>query len=108
MSEDVTANEPTSRVPVTLCWHCDRALDAATDYDNAGARPEPGAISLCLYCGAVAVFGPDLALQPPSKALLDELGDDRDFRSSYTQFSWARQYVMINDSLMRDRQDPDR
>jgi hypothetical protein len=61
-----------------------------------------------MYCGAVAVFGPGLTLAPPTKELLDELGEDKEFRQTYLTFSWARQYVMIQGSLLRDRKDPDR
>lgn len=96
----------TEQVPLTICWHCDRPLDGATGINDE--KPEPGAISLCLYCGAVAVFGPDLTLLPPTEELLDQLGKDREFRQTYTTFSWARQYVMRRESLMRDREDPDR
>jgi hypothetical protein len=67
----------------------------------------PGAISLCLYCGAVAIFGPDMILVPPTRQELDEMEEDKDFIQTYTQFSWARQYVMINSNLMRG-DDPDR
>lgn len=97
------------RVPVTLCWHCDRALDAASDVDPEQTKPHPGAISLCLYCGAVAVFGPDLRLLPPDEALLKKLEEDQEFRQMYVRFSWARQYVMIRSGgLMRRRDEPDR
>ena len=71
-------------------------------------EPDPGSISLCLYCGAVAEFGPDLILYPLEKEQLDELEKDRDFIQTYMRFAWARQYVMIKSNLMRDREDPDR
>jgi hypothetical protein len=70
--------------------------------------PMEGAVSLCLYCGAVAVFGPELLLYPPSREELDEMEKDRDFMNMYVQFAWARQYVMIEQSLMRHREDLDR
>jgi hypothetical protein len=98
----------TPRTPMTVCWHCDRPLDAATGIREKEAVPEEGAISLCMYCGAVAEFGPDLLLYPPTKELLDELEDNKDFMNMYIQFSWARQYVMIKTNLMRDREEPDR
>jgi hypothetical protein len=63
---------------------------------------------LCLYCGAVAFFGPELALRPPTKADLEDLEKDAEFRRTYLQFSWARQYAMLNQNLLRDREDPDR
>jgi hypothetical protein len=56
----------------------------------------------------VAIFGPDSILRPPAKGELDELWKEKEFVSTYVQFSWARQYVMIEQSLLRDREDPDR
>jgi hypothetical protein len=83
-------------------------LDAASDIDQHWpVKPYPGAISLCLYCGAVAIFGPDMILYPPDEQTLDELAQDVEFRQKYTSFSWARQYVMIGRSLMRPGEDPD-
>jgi hypothetical protein len=69
--------------------------------------PEVGAISLCLYCGAVARFGFGLILYPLTKEDLEALSDDKDFMRTYMQFAWARQYVMINTNLMRSRENPD-
>lgn len=101
--------DDTTRTPLTVCWHCDRPLDAATPIDAGDPVPDEGAVSLCLYCGAVGIFGDDMRLQPPTEAQLDELGDNADFRNRYVVFSWARQYVMLKgDGLMRDRSDPDR
>lgn len=71
-------------------------------------KPEPGGISLCLYCGAVAIIGPDLVLLTPTAEQLDELVADQEFRTLYTRFGWARQYVMVKASLIRDRENPDR
>lgn len=96
------------RTPVTICWHCDRPLDAASGFGpTEGMEAHPGAVSLCLYCGAVAIFGPDLILLPPTKEQLDEMGEDHDFVTTYMQFAWARQYVMIQSKLMHD-EGPDR
>lgn len=97
------------RLPVSICWHCDMALDAATDPEDEQSVPTEGAVSICLYCGAVGIFGPELALRPPTEAELDELANDRELRQKYTQFSWARQYVMRHESLLRGtRKDTDR
>ena len=102
-------SDPSARVPVTLCWHCDRILDAATGMvEDEDQRPSRGAISLCLYCGAIAVFGPDLALLAPTEELLVELEKDPEFRRKFVGFNWARQFVMRRDNLMRRRDDPDR
>lgn len=100
---------PTYHTPVTICWHCDRPLDAATpppgrEDQELGA----GAISLCLYCGAIAIFGDDLALRSPTKDELEHMREDREFMNTYMSFAWSRQYVMIQSNLLRDREDPDR
>jgi hypothetical protein len=97
----------TEQLPITLCWHCDRALDAATDIEGA-LEPEEGAISLCMYCGAIATFGEDLRLIRPTKEDLDALEEMEEFRKAFVKFNWARQYVMIEHSLMRNGEDPDR
>lgn len=98
-----------ARTPITLCWHCSRSLDAASGFGaTEGMQPTPGAISLCLHCGAVAEFGHDLILYPLTRERLDELEDDKEFMLTYMQFAWARQYVMIKSNLMRDSEDPDR
>ena len=93
--------------PITICWHCDRPLDAASSFDDGGP-PARGSVSLCLYCGAVALFGDDLALVAPTEEQLDELFQSGEFKQQWAKFMWARQYVMLRDSLLRDRSDPDR
>jgi hypothetical protein len=98
-----------TRTPVTICWHCDRPLDAASGFgETEGQEPHPGSISLCLYCGAVAVFEDDLRMRPPWRMELDELEKDKDFMRTYMQFAWARQYVMIKSNLMHPDEGPDR
>jgi hypothetical protein len=91
----------TPRTPGTVCWHCDRLLDAATDPTDDTAKPEPGAVSFCFYCGAIGIFGPELLLYPPSKEVLDGMESDVDFLKFFAQFQWARQYVIIEHNLMR-------
>ena len=104
-----TWEDGTPRTPVTICWHCDRPLDAASGFGpTKDMVPEQGAVSLCMYCGAVAIFGPDLILYPPSREELDGMEDDKNFMNTYFQFAWARQYVMIKHSLLRGEGDPDR
>jgi len=98
----------TDNLPMSICWHCDRALDAATGIGNDD-QPEEGAVSLCMYCGAVAIFGEDQRLEKPTRDVLDQLEDLPEFRTAFVRFNWLRQYVMIEaDGLMRDRSDPDR
>ena len=67
------------RYPITLCWHCDQPLDAASNMPGQEGGPFVGAISLCMYCGAVGIFGPDLKLFPPTKKELEDLEKDKEF-----------------------------
>lgn len=98
----------TSRTPITICWHCDRPLDAATELMDEGKTPTPGAVSLCLYCGAIGYFADDLALRAPTDDELTALREDADFRQQWAMFMWARNHVMLRENLLRDRTDPDR
>ena len=84
-------------------------LDAVSGFGaSEGLVPEEGAVSLCLYCGAVGIFEADLVLRAPWELELDEMVKEREFRKAFAEFSWQRQYVMIKENLMRDREDPDR
>lgn len=103
-----TDDDGTHHMPVTICWHCDRPLDAATNLPGQTETPDPGSVSLCMFCGAVAIFADDLRLRQPTRDELDKMGQDTEFRKSYLAFSWSRQYLMLNVNLMRDREDPDR
>lgn len=96
-----------TRTPQVLCWHCDRMLDGLTPAKD-DPIPEPGGVTICLYCGAVGILADDLSMRQPIKEELDKLGEDPEFRSIFAQVIWARQYVMLNENLMRDRDDPDR
>jgi hypothetical protein len=96
-----------THTPITLCWHCDHMLDAASPVEGQ-AVPSEGAVSLCLYCGAVAIFEEDLKLRAPTEEELDEIVKEREFRKTFAEFSWHRQYIMIQENLLRRREDPDR
>ena len=57
------------------CLTCKHPLDAAT-----GTRPDcavtPGGVSVCLYCGAVAMFTQDLRLRALTEAEAASVEDD--------------------------------
>ena len=44
------------RMPQQKCLWCDRPLDAATDIEQEGNVPEEGDLSICLYCGNLAIY----------------------------------------------------
>ena len=59
MGED----EGHTRIPSTKCPGCGNARDCVTDSELKGAVPKPGDVSVCKYCGALAVFGDELVLR---------------------------------------------
>ncbi len=93
-------DEATTRVPLNVCWHCDRLSDALSAMDDDAKKPEPGAITFCFYCGVVAVLDEELRSVAPSEDLLAELGDNREFRNEYARWMWARQRFLRDTKLM--------
>lgn len=97
----VSEPELTHRYPKTMCWHCDRAMDAITSVgDQVTADEAVGGVALCLYCGAVGFIGPDLAPRRPFPHELDELREDGEFMQMFCRFQWARQRVILTSKLM--------
>lgn len=45
-----------SDAPITECWNCGRVHDGATAPGEPEATPGPGDFSLCIYCGAIAIY----------------------------------------------------
>lgn len=53
----------TVRVPIQLCPGCGATLDAASHLSEKGVRPDPGSVTICLYCQLPLIFGRDLRLE---------------------------------------------
>lgn len=60
----------TSRLPVSQCPTCETRLDAAS---HSVAAPQPGDFSICIKCGALLQFRPDLIVRLASPKALEEL-----------------------------------
>lgn len=84
------------RTPATICWHCNRLLDAASGL-NDSQKPSKEAVSLCLYCGIIGIYDKDLIVRQPTIELLDKLFEDKEFMHTYMEFQWVRQYVSITE-----------
>lgn len=46
---------------ITTCPHCGYKADCASGFEP-GSKPHPGSVSLCMACGGLAQFGPDMQL----------------------------------------------
>jgi hypothetical protein len=55
------------QMPATTCLTCGHRLDRAAALDDPDARPEPGAITLCIRCATVFVIDETLGLRLPTR-----------------------------------------
>lgn len=51
------------KTKVNTCLRCESKLDGASGINQAHI-PTPGSISICIYCGNIAIFGDDMQLCP--------------------------------------------
>jgi hypothetical protein len=61
-----------TEVKPSLMPCCGYMVDSASD-PNGDATPEPGDFSICLRCGAILQFGPDLTSELPGVGVLEKL-----------------------------------
>lgn len=59
----------THRTESGECLNCRAPMTGATNVEGEGL-PEPGDVTVCLYCGHFMEFGPDLKLIAPSDATI--------------------------------------
>lgn len=87
----------TTDLPGSLCRRCGKALDAASG--SGDAVPTPGDVSVCMYCGTLAVFTDELRLR---ETTVDEtkgfLGDARLMRA--LEMIWEDSVVQDDDGAL--------
>lgn len=76
-------------VPETKCFSCGQPNDAATNVLGKDG-PDAGDVTICMYCGALAIFNADKTLRElTGKELIEVMKDPR-----VQQIERARQYAM--------------
>jgi len=80
----------TTRTPLNQCPNCGKDIDSATGMDK-GVPPNPGDLSVCLYCASFLVFNDDLSVR---MITLEEVGD--------LAVEERSQLVMIRDEIRRN------
>lgn len=58
------------------CPVCGKKLDAATSVEKEEAVPDPGDLSICLYCATVSVFDDNLKLKQMTNEEFAELPEE--------------------------------
>jgi len=62
-----------NRVPLQQCPWCAARLDAVSHSEDC--IPNPGDLTICLYCGGVSEFGDNLELQFPHSHTIEEIAN---------------------------------
>lgn len=63
-------------MPDMKCVSCNKVANMASHVSDPLAKPDPGDVMICLYCGHVMVFDNDLRpRQPTDKEMYDIAGD---------------------------------
>jgi hypothetical protein len=57
----------------SCCPYCEEILDGATRVGGSAAVPEPGDVSVCLYCAQIIIFGADLLVRRPLPGELEAI-----------------------------------
>lgn len=91
------ANKPvhmrSSETITVTCLGCGKVMDAATPIDGNAALPEPGALSICMYCAFIAIYdrNPDGDLYLRWPTLTERAPLDQDTRIAATVEAIRRQ-----------------
>lgn len=65
----------TWRTPISKCQACDYKLDSVSSLTEAEA-PKPGDVTICLKCGHLMGFNPNLSVRPlTDEEMLDAAGN---------------------------------
>jgi hypothetical protein len=65
-----------TKVVPSKCTNCGKMLDGATSSDADETSPEPGNITICLYCGELMRYENDLTLGKLTDADMYEIAGD--------------------------------
>lgn len=71
-------------LPMCRCEVCGYEFDCASHSDE-GKRPRPGDFSLCLKCGELYVFNPDMTVRVPTLAELKEMTGELETQVKHMQ-----------------------
>jgi len=72
-------DEHTYRHKGNTCPLCFKLIDAATNIETKRA-PEPGDVTICVYCSSWLIFNDDMTLRAASRQDIDDLPKDFVYR----------------------------
>ena len=66
-----------TKVPASVCLNCGKRLNAAATMEDMNARPDPGDMTVCFYCGHLMAFADDLSMRElTDEEILDAGGNE--------------------------------
>jgi len=78
----------TTRLPEAECLRCRKKVDAASGVADDGAVPEPGDVTICIFCGYLMTFADDLSFRELTEEDILELPLDE-----ISRFQSARKHI---------------
>jgi len=80
------------RIESSRCLQCNNKLDAVTESTGDNLAPDENSISICFYCGHLAMFDSQLRLREPSPEELQNVLEElkKDSPSTYSCLLIAR------------------
>jgi predicted nucleic-acid-binding Zn-ribbon protein len=81
-----------SKTAKSKCLNCGYGVDRASSVDPDKV-PTPGALSICIRCGAVAAFDGKLALRGLTQAEIADIRGDRKLMASLAKVVIAIKFV---------------
>ena len=85
--------EPT-RTRCVSCPVCGKPLDSISSVQGDNQPPQPGDITVCLYCGAVMEVGGGLVPQPFTPEEAEELCRDPELMAQLQRVEAARRLTL--------------
>ena len=64
------------------CIVCDAEINAATPVGELEARPKPGDVSICWYCGNIRIFKEDEELRDATPDELEEISSNENVKEA--------------------------
>lgn len=59
-----------------ICTNCKRLVDDAQCINDDATIPDPGDVTICLYCGHIMVFAEDGGMRDPNSTEMHQIAGD--------------------------------
>ncbi len=96
-----------TKTPETKCPACHHKLDGAARVDGDGNTPQPGDVTVCLYCGHICAYGDDLQLRELNDKEAYDVAGDPDILAAVELSGMYREYLKKENKNGNEREEHD-